>query len=248
MQSRLLIPDSVPEVIEDLRKLFGNPEKLLKSLVAKVRQAQAPRMDRLETFLYFGITVKQLCDHLEAAGLYDHLSNPMLVQELVNKLPPEYKLDWVRFKRGKVGTPLRNFTDFINDIVSEVSEVADFTGAEHGIIGQSLKSKPKKKEFVNTHNAQPNRPSGSRSETHPKPRKPCVVCKRNDHKVRYCDDFVKLNIGERLEIVEKFKLCQLCLNDHGKAPCTFKGRCNAPNCTKSHHTLLHRAVESINSR
>nr|XP_029722715.1 uncharacterized protein LOC115263652 [Aedes albopictus] len=85
--------------------------------------------------------------------------------------------------RGKVGTPLRNFTDFINDIVSEVSEVADFTGAEHGIIGQSLKSKPKKKEFVNTHNAQPNRPSGSRSETHPKPRKPYVVCKRNDHKL-----------------------------------------------------------------
>lgn len=34
VQSRLLMPDSVPEVIEDLRKLFGNPEKLLKTLVA----------------------------------------------------------------------------------------------------------------------------------------------------------------------------------------------------------------------
>ncbi|XP_055622535.1 uncharacterized protein LOC129766105 [Toxorhynchites rutilus septentrionalis] len=83
VQSRLLLPDSVPDVIEDLRKLFGSPEKLLKSLIAKVRRTQSPRLDRLETFLYFGITVKQLCDHLEAAGLHDHLNNPMLVQELV---------------------------------------------------------------------------------------------------------------------------------------------------------------------
>ncbi|XP_062711088.1 uncharacterized protein LOC134289241 [Aedes albopictus] len=239
------MPDSVPEVIEDLRKLFGNPEKLLKSLVAKVRRAQAPRMDKLETFLYFGITVKQLCDHLEAAGMREHLNNPMLVQELVSKLPPEYKLDWVRFKRGKRETPLRNFTNFISEIVSEVSEVADFTGVEQGVTLLPGKPKPRKKEFMNTHNTQSHRSGGSHAEIPSKVKKPCVVCKRSDHKLRFCDDFGKLNIRERLEIVEKWKLCQLCLNDHGKAPCTFRARCNVPNCSKGHHTLLHRVEGSI---
>ncbi|XP_053692248.1 uncharacterized protein LOC128740709 [Sabethes cyaneus] len=244
VQSRLLMPESVPDVIEDLRKLFGNPEKLLKSLVAKVQKAQAPRMDKLETFLYFGIAVKQLSDHLEAAGMHDHLSNPMLVQELVGKLPPEYKLDWVRFKRGKTETPLKSFSIFISEIVSEVSEVADFT-VDSGDLIQSGRNKHKKREFIHTHDSQPNRSGGSQTEIYAKSKKPCVVCNRNDHKVRFCDDFAKLNIRGRLEIVEKFKLCQLCLNDHGKVQCTFRSRCNVPNCTKKHHSLLHRAEKSI---
>ncbi|XP_058449373.1 uncharacterized protein LOC131429324 [Malaya genurostris] len=241
VQSRLLLPESVPEVIEDLRKLFGSPEKLLKNLVAKVRKTQPPRLDRLETFLYFGITVKQLCDHLEAASLHDHLSNPMLVQELVGKLPPEYKIDWVRFKRSRTGTPLRVFTDFINDIVSEISEVTDFTGIECKANQGLERTKQKRKEYVNTHH-QPNASSIAKISSGAailKGKRPCLVCRRMDHKIRFCDDFAKLSIQDRLKIVDKHKLCHICLNDHGKTKCTFNIRCNIENCREAHHTLLH---------
>lgn len=127
VRSRLVYPDAVPDIIQDLRDMFGRPEKLMKTLLMKVRNAPAPRADRLNTFITFGIIVKQLCDHLEAAKMSDHLNNPMLVQELIEKLPPSYKLEWVRFKRGKVNSPLRMFTNFISALVSDVSEVADFT-------------------------------------------------------------------------------------------------------------------------
>ncbi|XP_055622743.1 uncharacterized protein LOC129766252 [Toxorhynchites rutilus septentrionalis] len=241
VQSRLLLPDSVPDVIEDLRKLFGSPEKLLKSLIAKVRRTQSPRLDRLETFLYFGITVKQLCDHLEAAGLHDHLNNPMLVQELVRKLPSEYKLDWVRFKRGKVGAPLRIFTDFISEIVSEVSEVADFETGDKIIIERG-NPKGKRKEFVHTHNTRSSETKSDYNQSH-KSKRPCIVCKRTDHKVRFCDDFAKLNLQERFKIDETNKLCQLCLCEHGKSKCTYNVRCNVRNCKGGHHSLLHRVDE-----
>lgn len=241
VQSRLLLPDSVPEVIEDLRKLFGSPEKLLKSLIAKVRKTPSPRLDKLETFLYFGITVKQLADHLEAAGLHDHLNNPMLVQELVSKLPSEYKLDWVRFKRGKLGAPLRMFTDFISEIVSEVSEVADFEINDRIVIEHG-RNKGKRKEFVNTHITRNSESWGQKNQAY-KGKRPCVVCKRTDHKVRFCDDFAKLNLQERYKIVESNKLCKLCLYDHGKVKCTYNVRCNLRNCTGGHHPLLHRNEE-----
>lgn len=127
VRSRLVYPDSVPEIIQDLRDLYGRPEKLMKTLLTKVKNAPAPKSDRLSTFIGFGIVVKQLCDHLEAAKMGDHLSNPMLVQELVDKLPPSYKMDWVRFKRGKVNSPLRMFTNFIKEIVADVSEVTDYS-------------------------------------------------------------------------------------------------------------------------
>ncbi|XP_053690800.1 uncharacterized protein LOC128743113 [Sabethes cyaneus] len=243
VRSRLVLPDSVPDVIRDLRNLFGRPEKLLKTLLMKVRQAKSPRADRLETFIHFGITVKQLCDHLEAAKLVDHLSNPMLVQELVDKLPPNYKLDWVRYKRNQVGTPLRIFTEFMNGIVSDVSEVSEFSTHDlHDHSERSARAKQNKKEFVHVHNSFP-----GKRETTPnvKSEKPCWVCKRTDHKIRFCDDFRKLNIAERLKLVERFKLCELCLNNHGKSRCNFKIRCNVANCQGGHNPLLHRSEEIV---
>ncbi|XP_053698731.1 uncharacterized protein LOC128745678 [Sabethes cyaneus] len=243
VRSRLVLPDSVPDVIRDLRNLFGRPEKLLKTLLMKVRQAKSPRADRLETFIYFGITVKQLCDHLEAAKLVDHLSNPMLVQELVDKLPSNYKLDWVRYKRNQVGTPLRIFTEFMNGIVSDVSEVSEFSTHDlHDHSERSARAKQNKKEFVHVHNSFP-----GKRETTPnvKSEKPCWVCKRTDHKIRFCDDFRKLNIAERLKLVERFKLCELCLNNHGKSRCNFKIRCNVGDCQGGHNPLLHRSEEIV---
>ncbi|XP_065087100.1 uncharacterized protein LOC135708850 [Ochlerotatus camptorhynchus] len=241
VRSRLVMPESVPDVLNDLRNLFGKPEKLLKALLTKVRKAPSPKIEQLGTFIHFGITVKQLCDHLEAAGLADHLNNPMLVQELVDKLPPSYKLDWVRYKRYSRGTPLRMFTDFISDVVSDVSEVADYTGANLREAVLARNRNDKRKEFVHMHN------TSSKGETPQgnKVAKPCWMCKRLDHKVRFCDDFKKLNVTERLRLVENLKLCVLCLNAHGKSRCSFKLRCNVGDCQEYHHPLLHRARESV---
>lgn len=244
VRSRLVLPDAVPGVITDLRNLFGKPEKLLKTLLVKVRRAPAPRTDRLETFIHFGIIVKQLCDHLEAAGLTDHLNNPMLVQELVEKLPPNYKLDWVRFKRFSHGSPLRMFTDFISDVVSDVSEVADFSAASSPEPVRAKHRSDKKKEYVHLHAASSKGEPASGKAVKPEV-KPCWMCKRSDHKIRYCDDFKKLSVTDRLKLVEKHKLCVLCLNSHGKARCSFKLRCNVNDCQEYHHPLLHRTREYV---
>ncbi|XP_058448834.1 uncharacterized protein LOC131428811 [Malaya genurostris] len=241
VRSRLVLPDSVPDVIRDLRNLFGKPEKLLKTLLSKVRQAQAPRADRLESFIRFGITVKQLCDHLEAAHLNDHLSNPMLVQELVEKLPPSYKLEWVRFKRGKIDTPLRIFTDFMTDIVSDVSEISEFLPLNEPV-GRS-KEKPRRNEFVHLHNSPMYKP-GNESHSMNMSRT-CWVCKSSEHKVRFCDDFKRMSLSDRLNVVEKLKLCCLCLNSHGKSKCKFSLKCTVQNCKGNHHPLLHRREESV---
>ncbi|XP_058456758.1 uncharacterized protein LOC131434131 [Malaya genurostris] len=98
VRGRLLLPKSVPNIIETLRMLYGRPERLLNMLLAKVHNTAPPKADRLVTFIGFEVVVQQLADHLEATGLTTHLVNPMLIQELTEKLPAGTQLDWTQVK------------------------------------------------------------------------------------------------------------------------------------------------------
>lgn len=104
VSGQLLLPQSVPRVIEKLRMHYGRPEQLLKSLLDKVRKLEAPKSDKLASFIPFGNAVEQLCEHLEASGLSQHLVNPLLIQDLVDKLPDPDKREWVRYKRHERAT------------------------------------------------------------------------------------------------------------------------------------------------
>ncbi|XP_055622958.1 uncharacterized protein LOC129766451 [Toxorhynchites rutilus septentrionalis] len=81
-----------------LRTLYGRPELLIRVLLEKVQQSPAPKPGRLETLVQFGLTVQNLVDHLAGANQKDHLSNPILMQQLVDKLPDHLKLNWVRYR------------------------------------------------------------------------------------------------------------------------------------------------------
>ncbi|XP_055590946.1 uncharacterized protein LOC129743028 [Uranotaenia lowii] len=167
----------------------------------------------------------------------------MLVSELVNKLPYEYQLEWIRFKRGKIGLPLCMFADFMNGIVSEVSELADFKGEQKTTMDEG-RTRHKRKERVNTHDVKVF--PATQNTTSLKSRRPCPMCNHTDHKLRFCDDFASISLFERRKSVDRLELCNLCLSDHGKMKCTFKVRCEIRSCRGAHHTLLHCNEKAVN--
>lgn len=233
----LLLPKSVPKVISKLRQLYGRPEQLLYCHLEKVKRLDPPKADKLETFIPFGNVVEQMCDHLEAAGMKEHLINPILIQDLVDKLPAGDKREWVRYRNKKRSVTLRTFAKFLSKIVSEACAAS---------VSLENKPEPKTKHIqagkgrtmergaLYTHSASESPTAGEEPRL-----KPCRACKRTDHRLRYCQDFKAMTLVDRMKIVEKGKLCQICLNDHGNAPCKFKGRCNVGECQARHHFLLH---------
>ncbi|XP_062537741.1 uncharacterized protein LOC134206075 [Armigeres subalbatus] len=89
VRSRLVLPAAVPQVMETHRMRFGRPELLINALLRRVRDIPAPKSDRLDQLIDFGMAVQALSDHIEAANERAHLSNPALLQELVTKLPAD---------------------------------------------------------------------------------------------------------------------------------------------------------------
>lgn len=75
LRSRLLLPTSVPYIIETLRLLYGLPKMLINAHNEKVQSVPVPNKKKLDSLIDFGIAVQTLCDHLEAANQHVHLLN-----------------------------------------------------------------------------------------------------------------------------------------------------------------------------
>ena len=136
------------------------------ALLNKARKAERPRIDRLATFIPFGTAVQEFCDHLIAAGLRDYLVSPTIVTELVDKLPPPTQLEWVRYKNQQQVVTLQTLSDFLSNIVAEVSEVTMFVEApsdqSHNRRDRNERKKKEKEYegFLHTHIGVPEQSQG----------------------------------------------------------------------------------------
>uniref|UniRef100_A0A182F5D3 Peptidase aspartic putative domain-containing protein n=1 Tax=Anopheles albimanus TaxID=7167 RepID=A0A182F5D3_ANOAL len=228
VEGRLLLPASVPSIINALKRRFGRPELLLDVLIERVRKAPTPRSYDLDSLISYGELAQTLCAHVQAAGMEDHLRNPMLVAELVEKLPAEYRMQWARLVRGETPSTLQTLAAFLDDITDDAISV----------------TKTKKPE---KHQARPNqRPerqyshiNTGRETTELKVKRlPCSVCQKIGHSATNCWKLQTLTVEERWKTIRQLQLCAHCLKRH-KEPCRFKKDCPAEGCNEQHHPLLH---------
>ncbi|XP_062540767.1 uncharacterized protein LOC134208840 [Armigeres subalbatus] len=242
VRSRLLLPSAVPHIIKTLRMLYGRPDQLLNMLLVNVRKAPSPRADKLASYIKFGVVVQQLTDHLEATGLTAHLVNPMLIQELTEKLPANTQLEWVRYRRKSKIVTLRTLSNFLSRIVNDASEITPYSETATVAVDQAFRRKKERREqegFLHTHSSDTSDQASLSTNVQQREKKPCRICGRCDHRIRNCEAFKRLRLPERWEAVRKWKLCYLCLNEHGSARCKLNFRCNVNRCNERHNPLLH---------
>ncbi|XP_062557575.1 uncharacterized protein LOC134222446 [Armigeres subalbatus] len=202
----------------------GRPELLINALLEKVRRIPAPKPEKLEGLIEYGLAVQTLCDHIEAANEHAHLSNPMLLQELVSKLPSDQKLMWAGYKRGLGLVNLKTFSDYMQNLVSDASSVVLFEPETN----PESKDKPKSKGYINSH-----------AENTESRKIECIFCRKVGHRLRECSEFKDLNVDDRWRKVRALSLCQICLYNHGRRSCRSSNRCNIDGCQYRHHPLLH---------
>ncbi|XP_055678197.1 uncharacterized protein LOC129786957 [Lutzomyia longipalpis] len=72
--------------------------------------------------------------------------------------------------------------------------------------------------------------------------KVCPFCKKPNHKLFRCRDFLSQTASKRLEITQSLKMCQNCLSDtHATTDCSYS---LCKQCNQKHNTLLHEAFGS----
>lgn len=244
VKSRLLLPASVPYIISTLQRLFGRPEILIHSLLNKLRDVPAPKAENLRSVIEFGLAVQDLVDHMQLARLNEHLCNPMLLHELVEKLPAIYKMQWSAYKRASQIVNLATFGNFMSDLVNTASDVTlpDLS------VSSSKSTRPtsqrhKSKLFVHTEEAPQDEPE--MHQTLEDNKKRCSYCSSIDHEIHRCMRFKDLNVDTRWKVMRKNGLCRICLIPHRRWPCRSGKECGVNGCRLRHHALLHILDDDI---
>ncbi|XP_058816807.1 uncharacterized protein LOC131680103 [Topomyia yanbarensis] len=245
VKSRLLLPQSVPHVMETLQMLYGRPEILIHSLLQKLRSVPSPKAENLQSIITYGLAVRNLVDHMHVSNLTEHLRNPMLVHELVEKLPPQMRMQWSWYKRSISDANLVTFGDFMSELVKTATDVTipGDNSTKHVNAGREQQKLYVHTEAEGDQTAEPtaNKPIHSRELVQMK--RLCAYCSDDGHEVARCAQFKALDIDGRWKAIRAKGLCRTCLIPHRKWPCRSGKECGEEGCHFRHHPLLHsRAV------
>lgn len=92
----LINPNNIEGLIETLRFRFGRPEILAKSQMLKVRQIPEITEKRIDQLVPFSTRVTNLVAFLNTNASRHILSETTLLSELISKLPPTKRLEWIQ--------------------------------------------------------------------------------------------------------------------------------------------------------
>ena len=205
----LMHPSNVPNVISTLKMLYGRPEIIVHSLVNKVRAMPAPKQDRLDTLIDFGIAVQNLCATITATGLDEYMFNVALLYELTERLPSSLKLNWGCHQMNLGRVTLSSFNDWLNHLVQAASlvTVSSVHVPESPYTRTASNATANRQHrHVNAHlTAAPARHTAS-SSSRATPR--CPVCQQQCANVESCPDFLAMDIDARWRAVREKHLCR----------------------------------------
>ncbi|XP_062714841.1 uncharacterized protein LOC134291299 [Aedes albopictus] len=227
VKSQLMHPANVPGVIATLKMMFGQPEAIVHSLVAKINALPSLREDKLETLVDFA------------------------VNQLVSKLPPTLKLDWACYRMSVPRVNLATFGNFLYSLAEAASTVVfPITVADQKQTRSETRLPKKGNAFLNAHlETQPEidasmPATSSNANAIERPPAPidrlndgCPICKGSCRTADKCKQFLELSRDARWASVREFGLCRRCLRRHNGS-CNTK-ECGQNGCTFKHHALLH---------
>lgn len=234
----LINPNNVDELISTLEFRFGRPEMLAQSQLAKVRELPVIYERNMDQIVPFSTRVTNMVAFLNTDESKHVLSETTLLAELVSKLPPTKRLDWMQHSmniqpRATVldfSIWLRTIAQCVSMLNSQLSSQSSTAPVPNRPTGTGQPNKYAAKHVMSV--------AQSNSNSRPK----CVVCDRA-HGVADCSRFRNAQLAERWRMVRGSRLCICCLRPgHMKQNCNYRRACPVNGCEYEHNELLHEYV------
>lgn len=224
VEAFLIHPESVDGVMKTLEFHYGRPQIMIRSQISRVRAFPAISGRKMSEIINFSTMVANLTVFLENAGATPHLSNPTLLDELVNKLPFSKREEWVKYSLNNLAEypTVREFSVWLHDIATYISLATEMEFDKN--VANNDRGKIKSSFAITTE---------ERRQLN------CPMCQQN-HYLNKCSEFKNISTTDRWKMVKQNHLCFACLHSgHSSSKCGNRRQCGLSKCMRYHNRLLH---------
>lgn len=222
VESLLDDPSAVGKIITNLRNLYGRPEMIINAQLEQLQKEPLPKAEKPETVIQFSIAVSRICSTMEATATPAYLENPILLQQLVTRLPHQMKREWGQHIRMYPPANIKTFTAWLEQQSNDICA----TLPTPPIFGHT------NSKTVNAHVELESEELQSHSRI-------CLICNGDCAKIETCAEFQNQPLSAKWNLVRKLKLCKVHLAPRHRRTCGLDVKCGVNDCQFKHHPLLH---------
>lgn len=262
VKSQLSRPDCVPSIIATLEQKFGRKEIVVKAVLEEIRAEPPIKPDKLEALSNYGYKVQNACHTIQTQKMDFYLHNPELIQELVDKLPHQTKIDWARYSDTIPQVTLVTLSDWLVTLSRSLNRITmpeisnysknqkndkktESTKDSKESKGDSYwlykKGETPKGTYLNAHGNEANVNQNHRNQQ-------CEYCSKSCKSLAECSKFKGISMDEKWKFMYSHKkICLGCLQLHQRK-CTKTKDCGINGCSFKHHPLLHDNDKMLKSK
>ncbi|XP_039453102.1 uncharacterized protein LOC120432034 [Culex pipiens pallens] len=173
-------------------------------------------------------TSDEVIRQLDTLGEQYQTRDSWLIQLLLEKIDDETRALWAQKVVNMDNPTFPDFVKFLEDRCDALETCSSFS-RQCTVDGDAAKKKMSK---------QPLKPAEKPIQSYVVTPQHCLKCYKA-HNLFQCCEFKAISVADRLELVQKSKLCLNCLKpSHTVRSCSSKQFCKIDGCRQRHHTLL----------
>ncbi|XP_053968725.1 uncharacterized protein LOC128870147 [Anastrepha ludens] len=239
VRGRLMVPSTVGLAINTLRMLYGRPDVIHQVMLRRLREEPCVNPDKLETLVTLSLAVQNYRATMQAVGLNDYLNDPVLLNELVAKLPCNQRLSWGQQCMSLRRADIAAFDDWLFGLAMCASQVTSIQTSAISSCNSNVEAKKGNRESLKgrimIHDVVAKNNEQSEKSIN------CLKCGAS-HTLSDCYEFRALSQSDRWKFVRENKLCLRCFKSHFIRRCNSKRCCSVDDCRMAHHPLLHNGT------
>jgi hypothetical protein len=228
---------------------YGKPHLVARSHVERLINGPQIRANDVQGLMNISLDMEKSQITLSQLGYSSDINNSENLRKIVRRLPFHIRSKWA----DQASKLIEHGSEPIfNDLLSFIQQRALVANTMYG---QDLANESKagqvrsnsvassgvnRGKFVtlSTSTNQGNKRAGNESRGNNFRGLSCVYCK-GAHKLMNCSRFKTMNLGDRVEIVRKHRMCENCLNfKHSTESCRLSSCCEVAGCSEKHLFLL----------
>lgn len=161
-----------------------NSQKEVLQTINKIRSKADIHPERFDQFIEFSHDVQNICATIRACKMYDYLNDGRVLQQLIDKIPVSYTINWATYRVKQVQINIDTLEEWLGELAESLYGVSNKITKMNQTYKNNSKTLFQASQFEKVQDSTNDIKTNANNKN-------CILCQQDDHKLSTCSEFNK---------------------------------------------------------